>query len=123
MNRDTLTHNFLNGQSVEDLLPLLAWGLIGMILSVLLDLIRNKDKIKRTGGFNFSFWFRDNVVRMIISLFIVFIGSVFTEELFQIQGGLGGLAAGFISDKVVEALIKFKNTVDVSKYLPKYFNH
>lgn len=119
MNRDSLQNNFFNGQDLNILVPLLVWGIIGLILSVLVDVLRNKEKIKRTGGFNLIFFIRDNIVRLIVSLLSVLIGVLFNDELFGIEGNLGGLLAGFFSDKIIEALVKFRNNIDLSKFLTK----
>lgn len=119
MNKDTIQANFLNGQTLNDVSPLMLWGIIGFILSVLIDILRNKEKIKRTGGFNLSYWLKDNIVRLLISIIAIFIGCIFTEDLFNIKGNLGGLMAGFMTDKVVEALVKFRSNIDITKFLTK----
>ncbi len=119
MNKDSIQNNFLNGQNINDFIPLLMWGLIGLVLSIFVDILRNKEKIKRTGGFNFPFWFRDNAVRTVISLITVLIGCIFSEDLLGITGNLGALMAGFITDKIIEMLIKFRSNVSLTRLFNK----
>ena len=111
MNIDSIKNNFFNGQDINVIIPFLIWGYIGLVLSLLVDIVRNKEKIKRLGGFSPSFWFQDNFVRMISSIIVVLVGCLFSEDLLGIKGNLGAFAAGFITDKLIEMLIKFRSNV------------
>lgn len=119
INIDSIQSNFLNGQNINDFIPLLIWGLIGLTLSIFVDILRNKEKIKRTGGFNLAYWIKDNSVRFIVSLITVLIGCIFSDDLLGITGNLGALMAGFITDKIIEMLVKFRNNVDLTKLFTK----
>lgn len=119
MNTDSIQNNFFNGQDINVIVPFLIWGYIGLVLSVLVDIVRNKEKIKRTGGFNLGFWIQDNLVRVISSILIVLVGVLFSEDLLGIKGNLGAFAAGFITDKVIEMLIKFRSNVDLTRLFTK----
>jgi hypothetical protein len=115
MNRDTLQSHILNGETSEQFTALLIWGLLGLILSTLLEMIRHKSKIKIKGGFNFIFWIKDNAIRLIVSLIAVIIGVSFSKDLIGIEvSNLGAISAGFCTDKIIEALIKFKSLTKIS---------
>lgn len=113
MNKDSLVVNFLGGESLQDFLPMFLWAIIGLVLSMLLELVASS-KIKRTGGFIFSFWLKDNFVRMITSIFIIFIGSVFGSKIVGELSNWGTFTIGFLTDKSIEALIKLRKKVDLT---------
>ena len=112
MNRDSLQLYFLGGQSTEAFIATLTWGLIGASLSMLLELITST-KVKRTGGFKLSVWFQDNIVRLIATIIVVLIGSVFGDKITGEVANWGALLIGFFTDKSIEALIKFKSKVNL----------
>lgn len=120
MNKDSVLKNLFNGQSMDVVIPLFIWGLIGLLFSAIVDLLRNHTKIERTGGFSWAFWLGDNSLRFILSLLAVFIGSVFNDKLLGISGNIGALLVGFCTDKLIEALVKFKDKINFDNILGNF---
>lgn len=117
MDKTNLENYFLNGQPLEEVTASALWGLIGLLLSVLIEIIRGSQSIKIKGGFRFGTYLENNIVRIVASIIIVVIGSVFGR---MITGEIPVWACcliGFVTDKVIEALIKFKPNIDISKIL------
>lgn len=112
MNKDSLKIYFLNGESSEEFVATFIWALIGLLFSMFIELIAST-KIKRTGGFVFGFWLKDNIIRMIVSLFAIFIGSAFGDMITGQIPNVAALLIGFFTDKSIEALIKFKKKVNL----------
>ena len=114
MDKTVLKNELMNGLDSEQFISLLIWGLLGLLLSTLLETIRHKDKIKTKGGFSFIFWLKDNIVRLTVSLIAVIIGVSFSKDLIGINvSNMGALSAGFCTDKIIEALIKFKSVIKI----------
>lgn len=116
MNKDSLQANFLNGQSSEEFTASLIWAGIGLLLSMMLELVASS-KVKRTGGFSFGFWLKDNIIRIITSVFVIFVGSAFGDKITGEIPNWGAFLIGFVTDKVIESLIKFKSKVDISQII------
>lgn len=121
MNKDSLKYHFLNGQSTEEFTALFFWALIGLLLSVIIELIRHKNKIKNTGKFNLSFWIQDNSLRLFASVLTILLGVLFNDDLLGISGTKGAIAVGLITDKLIEAIMKFRDTINIS-LLANVFN-
>lgn len=117
MNKDTLISDFLNGQSTEEVTAAFVWGLIGLSFSIILELIRGSHNIKTNGGFKFTTWILDNTVRTVASIFLIAIGSVFGEMITGEIPIWASCLVGFFTDKVIEAIIKFKSNVDITKFI------
>lgn len=115
MNKDTLMYNILNGQSNEDFISLLFWGLIGFVFSVLIEMIRHKNKIKKTGGFSIIFWLKDNSNRIILSILAIIVGVLFSNDLIGKEiSNWGAFLSGLVTDKIIEALTKYKSIIKIS---------
>lgn len=121
INKDSLISDVLNGQSKEQYLSLLICGAIGLIASLLVELIRHKDDIKTSGGFSFAYYLRDNFARMLLSIIIITVGVLYSKDLVGIEvGNKGALAVGFMTDKIIEMIISLKlNNVLGSLIKPK----
>jgi len=117
MNKDTLMSSLLNGQSIEIFTASLIWGLIGLIISLLLEIIRGSESIKRKGGFRFITWLQNNFVRMLASIMLILVGSIFGEMITGEIPIWASALIGFVTDKVIEALIKFKSKVDITQFI------
>jgi len=114
MDNAILTSNILNGQTKEQFIALLLWGFVGFIFSILIELLRHTKKIKTKGGFNFAFWLKDNTIRFILSVLAIVIGVLFTPDLIGKDiGNFSALLAGLVTDKIIEALTKFKSIINV----------
>lgn len=113
MNKDTLISNVLGGQSIEEFLSLLIWGLLGLIFSISIELVRHNKKIKRTGGFNITFYLKDNLARFISTILAMVVGIIFKDEFFGISDMKGAIIAGLVTDKIIEAISKFKDSINI----------
>lgn len=113
--QDTVASHFLNGQTKASFIAIMLWGLIGFVFSVILDLIRHRDKIKKKGGFSLAYWITDNWLRAVASIMAIFIGSIFSEDLFDTPvSNKGALIAGLVTDKTIEAFMFLKDKINVS---------
>lgn len=111
INKDSLLSDVLNGQSKEQYLSLLICGAIGLIASLLVEVIRHKDDIKKSGGFNIAYYLRDNFARMLLSIIIITIGVLYSKDLVGIDiGNKGALVTGFCTDKIIETIVSLKLT-------------
>lgn len=117
MNKDSLEIYLLNGQPSEEVIASIIWGLIGLVLSLLLEIIRGSQSIKTKGGFRLGIWASNNIARLFASLIVVVIGSVFGRMVTGEIPVWASCLVGFVTDKVIEAFIKFKSTVDISKFI------
>jgi hypothetical protein len=114
MDLTTITNHILNGQTSEQFVALLFWGLMGFFCSILIELLRHTKKIKTKGGFDFVFWFKDNSIRFILSVLTIIIGVLFTNDLIGKDiGNFSALLSGLVTDKIIEALTKFKSIINV----------
>lgn len=121
MNKDTLISSVLGGQSTEEFVSLLIWGIVGLILSISIELVRHNKKIKRTGGFSFVFYLKDNIARFVATILAMVVGIIFKDEFFGISNMKGAIIAGLITDKIIEAISKFKDNLNVES-LTNIFN-
>lgn len=115
MNTDSLKYHLLNGQTNEQFISLLFWAYMGLILSLLIEVMRHKNKIGKV-GFSLKFWAKDNIVRMVVSNITIIIGISFTKELIGHEiGNWGSFLSGLATDKIIEALIKFQSVIVIKK--------
>lgn len=125
INKDSLISNVLNGQSTEMYISLIIFAIIGLLISVFIELIRARKKIIAKGGFSLPIWFSDNWSRCVLSILIIFVGVFFSPEigsffgLDMIVGNKGALFAGFMTDKVIEALLILDPKELIRKLLTK----
>ena len=113
MDKTELLSTLLNGQTKEQYISFLIYGILGFIASILVQLIKSRKKIKEKGGFSFSYWFLDNWLRGVLSLLCIFIGVLYAPEIGNFVGmnlelsNKGALITGFFTDKIVEVLVTF----------------
>ena len=111
MDNNILLDTLLNGQTKEGFIALLIYGYLGLIISLLIELMFHSKKIKKTGGFKIRYYFKDNIYRLIISILSVVIGATFTEDIIGVAVSLkGAFILGLASDKVIQWVIKLKKT-------------
>lgn len=83
----------------------LFWGYFGLVLSYLFQLFKYYPKIKRTGGFSFGYYLKDNAPRILIGLLIIPLGVKFSHELLNINlTEWTAFLSGFFSDRTVDIL-------------------
>ena len=112
INKDSLINDVLSGQTKEQYITLIIFAFLGLIGSLLVELIRNKEVIKKSGGFSLGYWFTNNFARLLLSIIIVFVGVLYTEDLVGIAiGNKGALVMGFCTDKIIETIISLKLNV------------
>lgn len=115
MNKELLKFNILNGEADEQFVSLLIWGLIGFLFSILIELSRHKEKIKKLGGFSFTYWLQDNIIRFILSILTIIIGSLFSNELIgKNMNNWSAFLTGLVTDKIIEALNKYKSIIIIN---------
>ena len=120
----TILSNVLNGQTKEQYISLVIFAIIGLLISALVELIRARRKIVAKGGFSLSVWFSDNWQRSILSILIISVGVLFSPEIGKFFGldinlsNKGALVTGFMTDKIVEALL----IIDLKALLNKALN-
>lgn len=110
MDKESFFTHFFNGQPIEQVLSAFAWGMIGLAGSVMIELLRSRHKIKAKGGFRFGRWAKDNFYRTLFSVFIIFVGAAYGNDLLDRVGEYGPLALGFMTDKIIEGVLKFKKS-------------
>jgi hypothetical protein len=112
MDKELLKSNILNGETSEQFVSLLIWGLIGFLFSILIELGRHKDKIQKLGGFSLGYWLKDNIIRFILSILTIIIGSLFSNELIgKNMNNWSAFLTGLVTDKIIEALSKYKSII------------
>lgn len=120
INKDSLCNAVFNGQSKETYISLLIYASIGLLMSVLVELIKGRKNIKEKGGFSILYWGENNWDRILLSILAIIVGVNFTEDLINIQvSNLGALTMGFVTDKIVEALITFKDKFNLGKFFKR----
>ncbi len=111
INKDSIVCAALNGQSNNDFIALLLWALLGVLASLLIELLRNKDKIRKSGGFSPLYWFQNNIVRLLLSIICIIVGLNFGDKFgFEIKTMFGAFAIGLSTDKILEAIVSMKYT-------------
>lgn len=114
MDRDNLTTLLIDGQTTEQFTVNLVLGLIGLIGSLLVQLIRSWDTIKSTGGFSIIRWLQDNYFRVLLSILIILVGAARFELVTNHFGDWGAMGLGFMTDKVIEGLLKLKKSLKLN---------
>ncbi len=115
MDTSIIVGKLLNGHTTEDFIVYLIFGFVGLVLSLIVEIIRSKNKIKARGGFSFAFWITDNykVLRVFLSVVSVILGVLFSEQLLGFSiNNWGAIIAGFSTDKIVETLFSLKTKKD-----------
>lgn len=92
----------------------LLFGLLGLVTSVAIDIyssgIAGKD-------FSFSIFWQDNKWRLLLSLLVIVIAIIFSEQLLEMQmGNWSSFIAGFASDKVIENLMQRRRRKKLKEY-------
>jgi len=111
INTDSLFYKAFGTASREDYVVLISYGILGLLISMLIELIRNKNKIKSQGGFKLTYWFYDNFARILLSIIAIFVGIQFSPELLNLKiSNWGALVAGISTDKIIETLVSLKSS-------------
>lgn len=104
---------------------LIIFSIIGFVISVLIELLRTRKKIKAKGGFSIKVWLLDNWVRSSLSIILILVGVLYIPEIGKLIGfdlevnNKGALVAGFMTDKIIEALITIKPKQIIDKLISK----
>lgn len=111
INKDSLYTSIIGSYSKEEYISLLLYGFIGLLGSILVELIRHKKNIKSNGGFNTAYWVADNFYRLLLSVLVIVIGVLYTQDLVGMSvGNKGAVVLGFCTDKIIETLVSLKLT-------------
>lgn len=122
MNEDTLTvtktftEKLLGGMPPDDYFAYLIWAVVGFIVSLLHELIRGQENIKASGGFSIAYYWKENWMRLVLSLLLINIGIVFYNRIFPLPTSTPlctflALMLGFSHDKIMEMLNKLRKAV------------
>lgn len=114
INKDSIINEALNGTSTNDFVAYLLWAGVGLIASVLIELIRHHKAIKDKGGFSIKFWLLDNLARFLLSIIAIIVGILFSPDVLGVTiSNFGAFMAGLVTDKIVEALITLKDKINI----------
>lgn len=106
----------LNGMSLSSFGAYFILGMIGVIVSMLAEILRTNNKCKAKGEtftFSLGYWIKDNFIRLVLSMIIVILGVLYTKDLLGIEiNSMLALSAGFNSDKLVEI---FKTKINLNQ--------
>ena len=97
---------FGDGITFEMFIVFLLFGLVGTITSVLLDVYSSGTSMKK---FSLKYWWSGNKVRALLSLLILVVGIIFSEQLLSIKmSNWASFLVGLTSDKIIENLLQRK---------------
>jgi hypothetical protein len=109
-----IVENILQGKTPAEYIALMVFAFLGLVISAVIEVIRARKKIKAKGGFSLKVWLLDNSLRVFLSMMIISIGVLYTEDIGRYLGisiGVGqksALVMGFMTDKIIEALMTVK---------------
>lgn len=112
MNKELLKEYILGELTLEFVLAFYLFAIIGMLASMLLHYDRRRKKSKKSNifvKFSSAYWVKDNIVRMLTNVIVIFIVIRFYNEL-PINIDLNmflGLAVGMSIDLVIIFLRKY----------------
>lgn len=93
---------FGEGMSLSHFLAMYALALMGILVSNILDIYSSGE---RPQGFQWSYWWSDNKVRIILSLLFAFLGILFSEQLLGAElTRFLAFTAGLTTDKTIESI-------------------
>lgn len=111
MDKTTVETNILNGQTPDQFVALLFWGLIGFICSILIERTISK-RIKTVPHLPFGEYVKENIARFLLSIMAILIGVLFTPDLLGRDiSNFSALLVGLGTDKIIEILIKLKSLI------------
>lgn len=97
---------FGEGIGMLDVGIFLLMGLTGLIFSIVIDIYSSGAELAEL---SWKRWWGDNKVRLVVSLMLLFITMVFSEQLLEINLSKWSMfLAGFTSDKLIENLVQRK---------------
>lgn len=99
----------INGIPLPLFAELFAWGCFGFMASVVFQLMKHQNDIKREGGFSAGYWLIDNRWRLVGAFFAIVIGVTFHGEFSNGQmTPWDACLVGAFSDTVVDSFLKKK---------------
>lgn len=103
---------FLGTANAIDVLVPLSWALLAVVASLALGVKRrNKGSISTPKDFSWSFFFKDNILRGLGTLLLLFIGVVFYQDIYgEPISSFKALALGLCSDQLVAYLKNINKT-------------
>jgi len=99
----------IEGLTFEKLGIFYAIGLLGMVMSMLLQQIHHSEPIKAHGGFKWTTWFLENWKRTVLNLLGILVGILFSEHLLGITlTAWSAFLSGWATDDVIDSLLNKK---------------
>lgn len=85
------------------------FGMLGFVGSLLMDVYSSGEGMK---DFSFRFWYKDNKVRVFISMFFITLFIIFSKELIELNvSNWSSLIIGFTIDKIMENFKQRKRNI------------
>lgn len=110
-----IINTILGGLTIVQLISYFVWSILGFITSLLIEIIRHRKTVKERGGFSIKYWIADNSARFLLTIVAMIVGIVFSTQMLNIQPSIfEAFSAGLISDKIIEAIIKLKDTLNIN---------
>jgi len=104
--------NIIEGLTWTKLFQFYAIGLLGMVISMLVQQVHHAQVIQAHGGFKWSKWILENWKRTVLNLLGILVGVLFTENLLGITlTAWSAFLAGYATDDVIDALVNRKKVV------------
>jgi len=103
--------------TLEFLIAFYFFALFGVILSMLLHYGKKSKNDKKRGNkkpFSLKYWFKDNIVRLLTSIFCIFMVVRFYDSLpitYELNMFLGVIVGGSLDQVIV--LIRNKTNIDI----------
>lgn len=113
---DTITTTYsnalLNGLTMIEFLVYMTFGIFGVMVNVLSDIVRrNVGSAKSPVKFSRAWWVKDNKIRMMISLILLPIAIICYGEFFSMDmTNAAAFFLGFSCDHLLE-ILKRKNMI------------
>ena len=107
----SVSYFLIGGVEFNYFLAMLIFALMGMFVNIISDLTKRKKSSPNSPyEFSFSYWFKDNKIRLAINIPLIPIALLLCNELIGVElTKLSSFMIGFGSDHILE-LLKRKST-------------
>jgi len=106
------------GLTISQIIWFICWGVAGQLFYMLVQRVRSRNKITAYGGFDITFWFKDNGLRLTLTFVTIIIGVLFYDniiKLIPLAASLGldaeineykSFTLGMMTDLIINAIVK-----------------
>lgn len=108
----TIRGVILDGVSISYYIAMLFFAYLGMIVNILSDITRrNPESANSPKKFKLDYWWSDNKIRILVSIFMVIVAVLLCNSLVGIElNKMNSFIIGFGSDHILE-IIKRKSSI------------